>query len=131
MPLTASDFEGDDSKITGMTFEFWDHADEGEIQLLYTNENDQTAVIDWIFVSDRSTLEQIGQAIGRSTVLRELMFWLDPNADNIPREWANNIEAFFNGLKQNTSLEHLEFYNVPKIGVQCLISSTSWLTTNS
>jgi len=116
MTFTASDFEGIESNITSVLL---DNHGNGKVMIGCDYGNDGEFDYDNDFIlcdlSDNTEWEEIGQSIGRSTVLRELRF--DEFDDDFPPQWASSIAAFFNGLKHNTSLEELEMAFSPGNGV--------------
>eukprot|EP00956_Cyclotella_meneghiniana_P036578 scaffold127602_cov60-Cyclotella_meneghiniana.AAC.1 len=120
MEFTASDFEGIESKINRVLFQYESNGEmivyaDSDEEILRVEDDDGVSYD----LSDNIEWEQIGQSIGRSTMLRQLRFRLGSvlAADDFPPQWASSIAAFFNGLKHNTSLEFLDMAFSPRIGI--------------
>jgi len=104
MTFKASDFEGIESKVTWIRFR------HGTYDEMIVRGDNVEVLLD---LSDNIKWEQIGQSIGRSTVLRELAFEFP---DDMPPQWASSIETFFNAVKHNTYLERLKMDFSPRNG---------------
>eukprot|EP00956_Cyclotella_meneghiniana_P033790 scaffold99087_cov40-Cyclotella_meneghiniana.AAC.1 len=124
MTFKAYDFEGIESKVTRVRicFDSFDNDRNAVITIgdyKPTKKTYRYTIPDYrehmLYLSDNIKWEQIGQSIGRSTVLSGFTFSFGFD-DDIPLQWASIIEAFFNGLKHNTSLEKLEMDFSPRNG---------------
>eukprot|EP00956_Cyclotella_meneghiniana_P037099 scaffold134473_cov33-Cyclotella_meneghiniana.AAC.1 len=125
MTFKASDFEGIQSKVTRVRicFDSFDNDRNAVITIGDYKPTKKTyaryTIPDYrehmLYLSDNIKWEQIGQSIGRSTVLSRFTFSFG-RGDDIPLQWASSIEAFFNGLKHNTSLEELTMAFSPRNG---------------
>eukprot|EP00956_Cyclotella_meneghiniana_P002193 scaffold2448_cov24-Cyclotella_meneghiniana.AAC.1 len=108
----ASDFirllEADDPQIKSL-----------KLQLSFTNGSVQVVLIGnrrdklprvVVLSSDPDQWEQIGLGIGRCTKLRELRLIPPVDVDNLPAKSMQCLEALYEGLKHNTSVQYLSVF---------------------
>eukprot|EP00956_Cyclotella_meneghiniana_P033491 scaffold96532_cov31-Cyclotella_meneghiniana.AAC.1 len=97
-PLIApNQLEGSDSKIKSVCFEYY--SGFGREMAIYYNDDDGSTFVKNTYIYFQ--WKEIGQAIGRSTVLRQLTIYLSGAGE------GDCVNAFLNGIKRNTSLQSL------------------------